>query len=150
MKTASAKSRRASRPGAAVVEFAVVAPLLFLLLFGIIEFARAMMVVGLVANSARAGARAGVVAYANYDTIVNTARTNLDRAGIAAPATIEVRVDGTRVNNNAEFQAAVHVDSAIEVSVAVPYDQVSWSPGRSWYLGGLSLYQASSMRREGP
>ncbi|MFN5289463.1 MAG: TadE/TadG family type IV pilus assembly protein, partial [Planctomycetia bacterium] len=38
------------RKGAAAVEFAIVAPLLFLLILGIIEFARIFMVVQIINN----------------------------------------------------------------------------------------------------
>lgn len=55
----SGKARRsvASERGATLVEFAVVAPLLFLLLFGVIEFARVVSAYTTVWTAAREGAR---------------------------------------------------------------------------------------------
>lgn len=47
--------------GAAVVEFAVVVPLLLLLLFGIIEFGILLYNKAMVTNASREGARAGIV-----------------------------------------------------------------------------------------
>ncbi|MFC1513368.1 TadE family protein [Thermodesulfobacteriota bacterium] len=48
--------------GATVVEFAVIAPLLLLILFGIIEYGIIFMQVHMVENAAREGVRRGVVA----------------------------------------------------------------------------------------
>lgn len=53
-----AKFRR-SEHGAAMVEFAIVAPLLFMLVFGIIDFGRALFVFNNLTNAAREGARLG-------------------------------------------------------------------------------------------
>jgi Flp pilus assembly protein TadG len=49
------------RPGAAAVEFAVVATVFFMFLFGIIEFGQLIMVKNLMDNAAREGARLAVV-----------------------------------------------------------------------------------------
>ena len=48
--------------GASVVEFAVVLPLLLLLLFGIIEFGIILFDQAMLTNASREGARAGIVA----------------------------------------------------------------------------------------
>ena len=53
--------RRGRRPGAATVEFAFVAILLFLLLFGIFEYARFLFVYHAAENAARDGARFAAV-----------------------------------------------------------------------------------------
>ena len=50
-----AGARTRFRKAAAAVEFAVVSPLLFTAVLGIIEFGRAMMVLELLNNAARAG-----------------------------------------------------------------------------------------------
>ncbi len=52
---------RRNRRGAAVVEFAVVAPVFFLLVFGMIEFGRAIMVQQILTNASREGARVAVL-----------------------------------------------------------------------------------------
>src|SRR5207249_341771 len=51
----------ARRGGAAAVEFAIVAGLLFTIFLGMIEVGRALMALAAVSNAARAGARAGAV-----------------------------------------------------------------------------------------
>lgn len=50
-----------SPEGAAMVEFALVAGLLFLLIFGIIDFGRALFLYNNLTNAAREGARVGAV-----------------------------------------------------------------------------------------
>src|SRR5581483_7808234 len=56
-------SARRCRPrrGATVVEFAVVVPIFFALIFGIVDISRGFMVKTLIANAARAGCRTGVL-----------------------------------------------------------------------------------------
>src|SRR3954447_23114830 len=49
------------RDGQALVEFALVAPLFFLLLFSLIEFGRAVYYVQMLNNAAREGARYAIV-----------------------------------------------------------------------------------------
>lgn len=65
--------------GVAAVEFAIVAPLLFVLLFGIIEFSVVLFDQATITNASREGARAGIV----YRFDVNTDQVKpLDNAGI--------------------------------------------------------------------
>lgn len=47
--------------GTALVEFAIVAPLLFVILFGIIEFGILLYDKAMITNASREGARAGIV-----------------------------------------------------------------------------------------
>ena len=56
---------RKNQDGATVVEFALIAPLLFLLIFGIIEFGLLLFNKHIINNSSREGARAGIVAREN-------------------------------------------------------------------------------------
>ena len=51
-----------SENGASAVEFALVMPLLFVLIFGIIEFGIFLYDKAVITNASREGARAGVVA----------------------------------------------------------------------------------------
>lgn len=51
-----------SHRGASVVEFAIVLPLLVILIFGIIEFSLALYDKAIVTNASREGARKGIVA----------------------------------------------------------------------------------------
>jgi Flp pilus assembly protein TadG len=68
--------------GAALVEFAIVLPLLLLLVFGIIEFGFLLYDQAVITNASREGARKGVVTAVSYGTdsviteAINTATSN--------------------------------------------------------------------------
>lgn len=62
--------------GAAVVEFAVIAPLLLVILFGIIEFGVLLYDKAMITNASREGARAGIV-FANPPLTVPALTTKI-------------------------------------------------------------------------
>ena len=55
------RSRPKARRGATIVEFALVAPLLFLVVIGMVEFGRMVMVQQILTNASREGARQGIL-----------------------------------------------------------------------------------------
>jgi hypothetical protein len=57
-----------NQDGATVVEFAIIVPILLLLIFGIIEFSLLLFNKHIITNSSREGARAGIVARENRFT----------------------------------------------------------------------------------
>lgn len=61
MKPSSSSTRRRSQEGAAAVEFALIASILFMVLFGIIEFGRLFSELEVLNSAAREGARAAAV-----------------------------------------------------------------------------------------
>lgn len=62
--------------GAAMVEFAVIAPLLFIILFGIIEFSILMYDKAMLTNASREGARVGIV----YSTPTRISNSQIETA----------------------------------------------------------------------
>src|SRR3954452_10078322 len=80
--------RRPRRPrrGAAIVEFAVVAPLLMMFVLGIIEIGRLVNVAQVATNTSREGARYAVQGGANTSTIDAYLRTYLASAGMTNTA----------------------------------------------------------------
>jgi Flp pilus assembly protein TadG len=126
-----------NRRGVAAVEFACVAPLFFLLVFGLIEYGRMVMVQQLLTNAAREGARVGVLdgsTEAKVDAAVNT---YLSAAGI--------RNTTTTVSPNPPSSATAN--SPVSVTVSVGFNDVSWLPS-PFYLGGKTLSFSAVMRRE--
>jgi Flp pilus assembly protein TadG len=79
--------------GAAAIEFALLLPLLMLILFGIIEFGLVLYNQEVITNASREGARYGIVIGSPRPTtgqiqgVVNTYLTN---AGLAGSATVSV------------------------------------------------------------
>jgi len=138
---------REGRAGLAAVEFAVVAPVLFMVVFGIVDFGRAVMALDLVNNVARQGARTGALSGKTDADITAAVDTALSNSGLPT------RSSGTaltiQVNGNAATDAGLAVsDDQITVTVAVSVGQVSWLPGQ-WYLSRSSLLSGTVvMRRE--
>ena len=125
------------RRGAAAVEFAVVAPVFFLVVLGVIEFTRAMMVEELITNAAHEGARAGVLDGAQASDVDNAVNNYLSAAGISgATTTVSPSPPGS-----------APYGTSISVTVAIPYQSVSWLPVPQ-YLGAKTLQAKSLMRRE--
>ncbi len=118
--TAGCKARR--RRGAAVMEFAFVAPVMFLMILGMIELARGLMVTHMLTNAARNGCRAGVVeGKANSDIVaaVNAA---------LAPVGINSDTVTIQVNDNSGDVLHAQPGDELTVLVSVPTSSVSWVP----------------------
>jgi len=131
------RSCRRNRRGVAVVEFAVVAPVFFLLVFGIIEYGRMVMVQQLITNACREGARRAVLDGATTNEVRTSVTTYLAGGSINNP-TVTVNPDPP---TNAGY------GSPVTVSVTIPFAQVSWLP-TPIFLGGKNLSATAVMRRE--
>ena len=59
---------RHNEKGAAIVEFAIILPLLLLLVFGMIEFSLLMYNKAMITNASREGARRGIVYRVTYNS----------------------------------------------------------------------------------
>lgn len=106
--------RRNERRGAAVVEFAVVAPLLLLLVLGTIEYGRFVMIQQMLTNAAREGARRATLEGASAADVVQVVSDYCADAGITGAS--------TTVNPD---PAAATPGTAITVAAAITFDQVS-------------------------
>jgi Flp pilus assembly protein TadG len=139
--SSSLPAKASRRRGAAVVEFALVGSLLVLLIFGMIELGRAIMVLQLLNNAARHGCREGALPEKSTNDIGVAVGTFLEDAGIAN-AHITVRV------NDADGEASTaDTGDAISVSVSVSASDISWLPSAR-YLGNMQLASTVVMRRE--
>ncbi|MCC6126581.1 MAG: pilus assembly protein [Pirellulales bacterium] len=134
------------RRGAAAVEFAIIAPLFFLLVFGMIEFGRMVMVQQILTNASREGARKAVLDGSTTTDVVNTVLTNLSDAKITAST--------SNVTINPANPATANYGDPITVTVTIPFSQVSWLPAPmllSFLPSGqtdITLTAATVMRRE--
>ncbi|MEM8866054.1 MAG: TadE/TadG family type IV pilus assembly protein [Planctomycetota bacterium] len=133
-------NRRPSTPrrrGAAVVEFAIVAPVFFLVMLGMIEFGRMAMVQQVITNAAREGARIAVLDNSTKARVTNKVKDYLKSSNITS-ATINVTPDPP---------SSAAYDESVTVTVSVPFNDVSWLPA-PFFFGGKSLQAESVMRRE--
>jgi Flp pilus assembly protein TadG len=84
---------RSNNRGNAVVEFALILPLLLLIVFGITEFGRAWMVVNVMATASREGARLAVVTGPDVAAVEQRVTEVLDAARITATSITVVGPD---------------------------------------------------------
>ncbi len=136
-------SRSSERRGAVIVEFAIVLPVLLLMILGAIEFGRAMMVANLLTSAARDGVRHGTLAIATNSDITGAVQQHLEAMSVSTDhADIEITVNGVP----GDVSEAETGDS-IGVQVTVGYSHVSWLPTPD-FLGGTQLRGVAVMRRE--
>lgn len=107
-----------NRNGAAVVEFALIAPLFLLLLAGIIEFGQAYRIEHNLSTASRRGARSAIVSGATNDKVEQKILETLGTA--ATHAIVEINVNGVPAT---DISAAEKGD-AISITVRLPYSQV--------------------------
>ena len=122
-----------------MVEFAIVAPLFFLLIFGMIEYGRMVMVQQVITNASREGARRAILDNATLAEVETTVENYLSSASID-PEVVEVTVD-PNPPSNAGYREPV------TVQVSVAFADVSWIPA-PFYLGGTQLSASTVMSRE--
>jgi len=128
---------RRYRRAAAAVEFAVVAPVFLLLVFGMIEYGRMVMVYQVITNASREGARAAVLDGATTSGVTTAVNTYLT-SGAVSGATVTVSPNPPSGAQNGD---------PVTVTVSIPFSQVSWLPS-PMYLGSKTLSSATVMRRE--
>jgi len=146
---------RSRRRAASVVEFACVAPVLLFIVFSIIEYGRAFMVMELLTDAARHGCRQAILEGTSTQTIKDTAVNYLAGFGISGDSAQVIINDGA--GNVTEAQN-VPAYSELTVVVSVPTSSVSWMPsGMQAYIPGLgtlnigpsgTLQGQFTMRRE--
>lgn len=125
------------RAGAAAVEFAIVAPVFFLVVLGIIEFGRMVMVQQVITNAAREGARIAVLDSATSDRVTTRVNSYMEAADLP---------NGTVIVTPGNPSSA-GFDEPVTVEIQIPYAAVS-PLTRPFMAGGMVLTARSVMRRE--
>jgi Flp pilus assembly protein TadG len=131
---------RRPRRAAASVEFAVVAPVFFLIVFGMVEVGRGLMVIHLLNNAARTGCRAGAVEGRANSDISAAVMGCLSGQGITTEAV------SVQVNDGTADASTAQAGDEITVIVSIPVSKVTWIPGGSYLQGTLSAQY--TLRRE--
>ena len=111
--------------------------LFFLLVFGLIEYGRMVMVQQLLTNGAREGVRVGVLDGSTETKVKTAVNTYLSAAGIKNTT--------TTVSPNPPSSATAN--SPVTVTVSVGFKAVSWLPSPI-FLSGKTLSFSAVMRRE--
>jgi Flp pilus assembly protein TadG len=128
--------RAANRRGATTVEFALTVPILFLLVFGAIEFSRAHMLQHTTEIAVTEAARQAIVPGATADECRDTCLNELAVLGIS---TATVEVDPTVITDDTE---------QVTVSVTIPVSEVNNMVLPAWFYEN-TLYKSVTMQREG-
>ena len=130
-------ARGCERRGAALVEFAMVAPVFFLFLVGAVEFGRAIMVQEALTNASREGARVATLDGSLDSDVSNAANDYLNCMGIA----------GATVTPSPHNPGLTSAGTEVSVTVSIPYMSVTWVPS-PWFLKGATLTASTTMQRE--
>ena len=124
------------RRGAATVEFALVVPVFFLLLFGTIEFSRMNMLRHSTASAAFEGARTAIVQGATADDVRTRATAILGAVGVTLAAE-DVQVTPATLRNSTP---------EVTVTVTVPLSDHFWITPR--FLGAGIARSSFTLQRD--
>jgi Flp pilus assembly protein TadG len=154
--------RLTKRRGAAAVEFALVAQVMFVLIFGIIEIGRALMVVHLLSDVARDSARYAVVTEGSNkssDTIKTYASNRMAAYGLSTTIIPVVSVsDSSSTNLSTTTGPSQQTGSSnfgkytngteVTVQVQVNYSDVTWLPFATFLANSSKLTGQYTFRRD--
>lgn len=142
-----AEERR--RRGSTMAETAIVLPLFFVLVFGVIEMGRMGMTTQLLSSAANTGCRTAVIGGHTKADATTAIQSVLASGGISSSdCTIIMCVNGN--SDSTDITAAHLVNSDyVTVTISVPYSKVSWlSPPT--YLGSTTLSSSATLTSERP
>lgn len=137
-RTGPRRTTSATAPrGIAAVEFAIVAPLFLILMLGVIEYGRMLVVQQVVTEAAREGVRAAVCSGARTSDATTAAFDRLAASSITgATVTVNPSPPGGAANGQ-----------PVSVTVEVPFAAVSWLHS-SAALDATTLTATCTMRSE--
>lgn len=120
------------------MEFAIVAPVFFIMVLGMVEFGRMVMVQQVLTNASREGARVAVLDGSTSADVISKVRDYLTAAHLPA-------VDPVITPNP---PGSANYGDPVTVTVAVGFSQVSWLPTPMFVSGSTQLTASTVMRRE--
>jgi len=140
--------------GQDLVEFALIAPVLFLILFGIIEFGVAVWSYNTMAQAAREGARAGIVikdAAERQNTATQVATDYVQGVGVGSVTenlTVAYSMSDLVITGT-DGVSVTHPNAIVDISVSAKYRGVTGIT-RLVSADGITMSATSSMLMEGP
>lgn len=129
------RSIKRNRRGAAMVEFAIVAPILFLLFFASFEFCRVAMIRHTADNAVYEACRVGIIPGATTSEVQNQAQQVLATIGVTNAS---ITVTPTSFDRDTE---------EVRVQVVVDLDSNTFVPNQ--FVNGRSITRDLTLRREG-
>ncbi len=131
------------RPGAAMLEFAIVLPILLTLVLGIVEMGRVMMLNQVATNATREACRRAVIPGATDAAVTKIVHDYLNSAGVSEEGRT-VSVLGA--NGQSASLVTLRSHDPVTIEVQFPYAGNTW--GFTRFVGGASLVSRATMRRE--
>ena len=128
--------------GAAIVEMAVVTPLLLTLLFGVIEFGNSFMFRQILTNAAREGARTSAIQATADDSAIRTAV----RDAMSAVGGITIPDSAIEITHWCKYSDGTP-NFTEKVKITVPYDDVAIFG--TFFGVWDNIIAISAMRKEG-
>lgn len=138
------KPAQASERGAAAVEFALIAPVLIVMIFGMVDMGMAINAQAIVGNAAREGARAASFNGANVTATTNVV-TSASSSLIGTAPTVSITCQAVGTTTTIACSSAAAGDSVL---VAVSYTYKWLTPGVLGLPGQSTIFATSQMRIE--
>lgn len=134
MRQQPARKRTSDRRGATLVEFALIAPVIFGLFFASVEFSRVNMLRHAIESAAYEGCRAVVVPGAEAADAIASANATLEaNSAVNATVTVSPATITTKTKN-------------VTVTVSLPLNENTWITPR--YLADITITTSINMNRE--
>jgi len=137
------------RRGAALVEMAVVLPVFFLVVLGIVEFGRAMMTTQIISNATREGARRAILNGSTNSEVANGIRDFISETCRVSQANVQVDIaiePGPNNDDPLNQLANANEGDLVTVTVQVPFRELSYL--RASFLGNTQINGQATMRHE--
>jgi Flp pilus assembly protein TadG len=157
-------ARRQPRRGAAVVEMAVITPVLLMFIFGMIEFGRFIMIGQLSVNATREGDRYAVQADTTPAQVKELTKKYLAGAGVPDAAISMLALDRqvgntdplytpsnggwVAISDDPNALKAVPAGTPIRLRMQIDYDKVTWLPRGLFIAKTSKISSATVMRKE--
>jgi Flp pilus assembly protein TadG len=126
-----------------MLEMAIILPLLLLLLLGILEMGRVVMIYQITTNASREAARMAVVPGATDSAVLAACNNYLDRGGISNTGrSVEILNGG----GSSSTLTAIGSHQPVTIRVQLPFSENTW--GFSQIMGGRTFTSTVTMRRE--
>jgi Flp pilus assembly protein TadG len=138
-----------ARVGTTLVEMAIVLSVFVMMVMGILEFGRSMMVNQILADGTRRGVRLSAFESTTNGDVVAAVQTFVANAAGVAARDVNVTITVTAAPGNADPGGQVanaEIGDLVTVQAQIAIDNVTWTPGS--YLAGKRLTAVAAMRHE--
>jgi len=127
-----------------MVEAAIVLPVFFLLVLGLIEISRLGMTAQLVTSAANAGCRVAVISGHTQADVTTTVQNLMSSGGIGSSSYSMVTSPSDVTTTHLAGPASVN---SVTVTISVPFNRVSWL-ATPLFLGSVTISSSATLTSE--